>query len=73
MSGLVLAAQPNWYESSDASLIRPRLHNMTAPDTSTQRTRVLALLKRRGITWLAEFSDSALPRVIPVCISIGDS
>ena len=57
MSGLVLAEKPKWYKSSDVSLIRPRIRNMHAPDSSTQRTQALALLKRRGMTRLAEFSE----------------
>ena len=60
MSGLVLAAQPKWYKASDVSLIRPRIHNIPAPDTSTQRTQALALLKRRGMTRLAEFSEAGI-------------
>jgi len=48
---------PEWYKSSDVSLIRPRIYNMPAPNTSTQRTQALALLKRRGMTRLAEFSE----------------
>ena len=33
---------------------------MPAPDTSTQRTQALALLKRRGMTRLAEFSEAGI-------------
>ena len=33
---------------------------MTATDTSTQRTQALALLKRRGMTRLAEFSEAGI-------------
>jgi predicted transcriptional regulator of viral defense system len=60
MSGLVLAAQPKWYKSSDGSSIRPRIHNMPAHDTWTQRTQALALLKRRGMRRLSEFSEAGI-------------
>ena len=53
MTGPLLTTAPEWYKSSDTSLIRPRIHNMPASDTSTQRTQALALLKRRGMTRLA--------------------
>jgi predicted transcriptional regulator of viral defense system len=33
---------------------------MRAPDSSTQRTQALALLKRRGMTRLAEFSEAGI-------------
>jgi len=33
---------------------------MPAPDTSTQRTQALALLQRRGMTRLAEFSEAGI-------------
>ena len=56
MNSTLLTTAPKWYKSSDISLIRPRIHNMPASDTSTQRTQALALLKRRGMTRLAEFS-----------------
>jgi predicted transcriptional regulator of viral defense system len=60
MNGLLLTTAPEWYKSSDVSLIRPRIHNMPATDTSTQRTQALALLKRRGMTRLAEFSQAGI-------------
>ena len=60
MSALVLAARLKWYESSDVSLLHPRLHNMRAPDSSTQRTQALALLRRRGMTRLAEFIQAGI-------------
>ena len=33
---------------------------MPASDTSTQRTQALALLKRRGMTRLAEFHEAGI-------------
>ena len=60
MSCQILAASPKWYESSDMSLIRPRIHSMPASNTSTQRTQALALLKRRGMTRLAEFHETGI-------------
>jgi Transcriptional regulator, AbiEi antitoxin len=60
MNGPLLATTQEWYKSSDVSLIRPRIHNMPASDTSTQRTQALALLKLRGMTRLAEFSASGI-------------
>ena len=60
MNGLLLTTAPEWYKSSDVSLIRPRIHNMPASDTSTQRTQALALLKRWGMTWLAEFHEAGI-------------
>jgi len=60
MNGQLLATTLKWYKSSDAYLIRPRFHNMTVPATSTQRTQALALLKRRGMTRLAEFSEAGI-------------
>lgn len=41
-------ASLKWYDSSDVPPILPRIHNMPASDTSTQRTQALALLKQRG-------------------------
>ena len=49
-----------WYMSSDVSLIRPRIHTMLASEIATQRTQALALLKRRGMTRLAEFSAAGI-------------
>ena len=60
MNGPLLATIQEWYKSSDASLIRPRIRNMPATDTSTQRTQALALLKQRGMTRLAEFSAAGI-------------
>jgi predicted transcriptional regulator of viral defense system len=60
MSGPLSATTPKWYKSSDDSLIRPRIHTMPASDTSTQRTQALALLKRRGMTRLAEFGEAGI-------------
>jgi hypothetical protein len=60
LSGLVLAPQSQWYKSSDVSLIRPRIHNMRAPDSSTQRSQALALLRQRGMTRLAEFNAAGI-------------
>ena len=60
MNGPMLTTALEWYKSSDVSLIRPRIHNMPASDTSTQRTQALVLLKRRGMTRLAEFSASGI-------------
>jgi predicted transcriptional regulator of viral defense system len=56
----LLATTPKWYQSSDVYLIRPRIHTMPAPDNSTQRTQALALLQRRGIARLAEFSAEGI-------------
>ncbi|WP_234413725.1 type IV toxin-antitoxin system AbiEi family antitoxin domain-containing protein [Ideonella sp. A 288] len=41
-------------------MIRPRIHTIPASDNSTQRTQALALLKRRGMTRLAEFSEAGI-------------
>ena len=60
MSDQFIAALPKWYKSSDVSIIRPRIHNMPSPDTSTQRSQALALLKRRGMTRLAEFGEAGI-------------
>jgi predicted transcriptional regulator of viral defense system len=49
-----------WYKSSDIVLIRPRIHTVPASDTSTQRSQALALLKRRGMTRLAEFGEAGI-------------
>ena len=57
MNGRSLATVLKWYDFSCGSLIRPRIHNMPAPYTSTKRTQAMALLKRRGMTRLAEFSE----------------
>lgn len=60
MNAPLLTIAPEWYKSSDVSLIRPRINNMPASDTSTQRTQALALLKRRGMTRLVEFSQAGI-------------
>lgn len=60
MNGQLLAFTPEWYKSSDNHLIRPRIHTMPAADTSTQRTQALALLRRRGMTRLAEFNAAGI-------------
>jgi predicted transcriptional regulator of viral defense system len=60
MNGPLLMTTREWYKSSDVSLIRPRIHNMPASDSSTQRTQALALLKRRGMTRLAEFNAAGI-------------
>lgn len=60
MSSPLLTAELKWYKSSDVSLIRPRINNMSASDTATQRTHALSLLKQRGMTRLAEFSEAGI-------------
>lgn len=60
MNGQLLASTPEWYKSSDAFLIRPRIPTMAGADTSTQRTQALALLRRRGMTRLAEFNAAGI-------------
>jgi predicted transcriptional regulator of viral defense system len=60
MSCPLVAAAAEWYKSSDVLLIRPSIHTMPASDNSTQRTQALALLKRRGMTRLAEFSEAGI-------------
>ena len=60
MTGPLLATMPKWYKSSDVSLICARIYTMPASDNSTQRTQALALLKRRGMTRLAEFSEAGI-------------
>lgn len=60
MSGQLLATASKWYKYSDVSMIRPRIHTTPASDTSTQRTQALALLRRRGMTRLAEFSEAGI-------------
>ena len=60
MNGQLLTTAPEWYKSSDVSLIRPRIHTIPTSDTSTPRTRALALLKRRGMTRLAEFQEAGI-------------
>ena len=60
MSCPLVTAAPEWYKSSDVPLIRPSIHTMPASENSTQRTQALALLKRRGMTRLAEFSEAGI-------------
>ena len=60
MSCPLVTAAAEWYKSSDVPLIRPSIHTMPASDNSTQRTQALALLKRRGMTRLAEFSEAGI-------------
>ncbi len=60
MSGPLVTAAAEWYKSSDVPLIRPSIHTMPASENSTQRTQALALLKRRGMTRLAEFSEAGI-------------
>jgi predicted transcriptional regulator of viral defense system len=60
MNDPFITAPQKWYKSSDDSLIRPRIHNMPTSDTSTQRGKALALLKRRGMTRLAEFGEAGI-------------
>ena len=58
MSYLLVTAAAERYKSSDVHLIRPSIHTMPASNNSTQRTQTLALIKRRGMTRLAEFSEA---------------
>ena len=60
MSCPLVMAAAEWYKSSDVPLNRPSIHTMPASDNSTQRTQALALLKRRGMTRLAEFSAAGI-------------
>jgi len=60
MSGFLVANSQRWYKSSDVLLIRPRIHTVPTSDTSTQRSQALALLKRRGMTRLAEFGEAGI-------------
>jgi predicted transcriptional regulator of viral defense system len=60
MNDLFIAVVSKWYKSSDDSSVRPRISNMPSPDTSTQRGQALALLKRRGMTRLAEFGEAGI-------------
>lgn len=60
MSCPLVTATAEWYKSSDVLLIRPSIHTMPASDNSTQRTQALALLKRRGMTRLAEFIEAGI-------------
>ena len=60
MSCPLVTAAAEWYKSSGVSLIRPSIHTMPTSDNTTQRTQALALLKRRGMTRLAEFSEAGI-------------
>ena len=60
MSCPFVTVAAEWYNSSDVYLIRPSIHTMPASDNSTQRSQALALLKRRGLTRLAEFSEAGI-------------
>lgn len=60
MNESLVTVSQRWYKSSDVSLIRPRIHTVPASDTSTQRNQALALLKRRGMTRLAEFGEAGI-------------
>lgn len=60
MNVQLLVSTPKWYKTSEDQLIRPMIHTMPAADTSTQRTQALALLKRRGMTRLAEFNAAGI-------------
>ena len=60
MNGPLLATAQEWYKSSDVPLIRPGFHTMPASDNITQRTKAQALLKRRGMTRLAEFHEAGI-------------
>lgn len=61
MNGPLLMTTLKWYKSSDVYLFCPRFYNMSAFDgVSTQRTHALALLKRRGMTRLAEFHEAGV-------------
>jgi predicted transcriptional regulator of viral defense system len=61
MSDPLLTTAREWYKSSDVYLFYPRFHNMAAFDgVPTQRTQALALLKRRGMTRLAEFQEAGV-------------
>ena len=60
MSSPLVTATAGWYRSSDVPLIRPSINTMPASDHSTQRTQALALLKRRGMTRLGEFSEAGI-------------
>lgn len=60
MSESLVTTPQRWYKSSDVLLIRPRIHTVPTSDTSTQRSQALALLKRRGMTRLAEFGEAGI-------------
>ena len=60
MSCWLLTTAPKWYKSSDVLLMRPRINTIPTSKPATQRIRALALLKRRGMTRLAEFSEAGI-------------
>jgi predicted transcriptional regulator of viral defense system len=60
MSYPLAPAAAEWYNSSDVFLIRPSIHTMPASFNSTQRSQALALLKRLGMTRLAEFGEAGI-------------
>jgi predicted transcriptional regulator of viral defense system len=49
-----------WYNSSDTFQILPRLHTLPFVQSSTQRARALSLLRRRGMSRLAEFAAAGI-------------
>ncbi|MGD9836136.1 MAG: type IV toxin-antitoxin system AbiEi family antitoxin domain-containing protein [Piscinibacter sp.] len=60
MNGQLLPSTPEWYKPSDDCFVRPRIHTMPAAYASTQRTKALVLLRRRGMTRLAEFNAAGI-------------
>lgn len=60
MNGQLLAFTRGWYETSENQLIRPRIHAMSTTDPASQRTQALALLRRRGMTRLAQFNAAGI-------------
>jgi predicted transcriptional regulator of viral defense system len=60
MSESLVTVSQRWYKSSDVFLIRPRIHTVPTSDTSTQRSQALQLLKRRGMTRLAELGEAGI-------------
>lgn len=60
MNVQLLVSTPKWYKISVDQLIEPMIHTAPAADTFTQRTQALALLKRREMTWLAEFNAAGI-------------
>jgi predicted transcriptional regulator of viral defense system len=60
MRGTLRERARQWYKSSVDVVNRPRIHNVPPPDTSGQRSKALTLLKRRGMTRLAEFGEAGI-------------
>ncbi|MGE0674982.1 MAG: type IV toxin-antitoxin system AbiEi family antitoxin domain-containing protein [Methylibium sp.] len=60
MNVQLLGSTPKWYKTSEDISIRPRIQTMPAAGSSTQRTQALALLRRRGMTRLAEFNTAGI-------------